>query len=79
MKKITPLLVSLIVIVIIVWVGFSFYQAYQPKPVRLQGQIEAQQYSISSKVAGRIEQVMVEKGDLVKKGDSIFTLYSPDC
>ncbi|WP_435235480.1 HlyD family secretion protein [Psychromonas sp. PT13] len=78
MKKITPLLVSLIVIVIIVWVGFSFYQAYQPKPVRLQGQIEAQQYSISSKVAGRIEQVMVEKGDLVKKGDSIFTLYSPE-
>jgi len=78
MKKITPLLVGLIIIAIIIWIGFSFYQAYQPTPIRLQGQIEAQQYSISSKVAGRIDQVMVKKGDQVKKGDPIFTLYSPE-
>ena len=64
--------------VIIGWVGYSFYQAYQPKPVRLQGQIEAQQYSISSKVAGRIERVMVKKGDIITKGDPIFTIYSPE-
>ena len=78
MKKITPILIALIVLVIIAWVGYSFYIAYQPKPIRLQGQIEAQQYSISSKVAGRIDEVMVEKGDKITKGDPIFTIYSPE-
>jgi HlyD family secretion protein len=78
MKKITPVLIAFIILVIIAWVGYSFYIAYQPKPVRLQGQIEAQQYSISSKVAGRIDEVMVEKGDKITKGDPIFTIYSPE-
>ncbi|EKO3973738.1 biotin/lipoyl-binding protein [Vibrio fluvialis] len=60
------------------WIGYSFYQVYQPEPVRLQGQIESQQYSISSKVPGRIDQVYVRKGDEVKKGQLIFTLHSPE-
>lgn len=71
-------LFTLIAAAIISWILYSFYLAYQPKPIVLQGQIEAQQYSISSKVAGRIEQVMVKKGDIVKKGDPIFTIYSPE-
>lgn len=50
MKPIKPLLLSLVGIGVIGWVGYSFYQAYQPQPVKLQGQIDAQQYSISSKV-----------------------------
>lgn len=78
MKYVKPILLTLISAVIIGGIIYSFYLIYQPKPVHLQGQIEAQQYSISSKVAGRIEQVMVKKGSLVKKGDLIFTLYSPE-
>jgi len=78
MKQVKPLLVTLLGATIIGWISYSFHQAYQPKPVRLQGQIEAQQYSISSKVPGRIEEVMVKKGDIVKKGDPIFTIYSPE-
>ncbi|WCE31171.1 HlyD family secretion protein [Vibrio sp. SCSIO 43137] len=78
MNKVKPILVTSVAVGIAAWVGYSFYQAYQPEPVRLQGQIEAQQYSISSKVAGRIDQVMVKKGDMVREGDPIFTLYSPE-
>lgn len=78
MKQIKPLFFILIAAAVIGWIVYRFYLAYLPKPVRLQGQIEAQQYSISSKVAGRIESVMVKKGDLVKKGDPIFTIYSPE-
>ena len=77
MKQVT-LLFTLIAVALVGWIGYSFYQAYQPQAVRLQGQIEAQQYSISSKVAGRIEEVMLKKGDLVKKGDPVFTIYSPE-
>jgi len=60
------------------WLSYTFWLAYQPKPERMQGQIEAQQYNISSKVAGRIDQVLVKKGDLVEKGELIFTILSPE-
>ncbi|MGF1710894.1 biotin/lipoyl-binding protein [Vibrio kagoshimensis] len=78
MKPIKPLIFSFVALSIITWVAFSFYQAYQPQPIKLQGQIDAQQYSISSKVPGRIDQVLVRKGDNVEKGQLIFTLHSPE-
>ncbi len=78
MKPIKPLLLSLVGIGVISWVGYSFYQAYQPQPVKLQGQIDAQQYSISSKVPGRIDEIFVRKGDSVEKGELIFSLLSPE-
>lgn len=71
----------LVVIVLaagVAWLSYTFWHAYQPKPLRLQGQIEAQQYNISSKIAGRIDQVLVRKGDSVKKGQLIFTILSPE-
>lgn len=40
--------------------------------------IEAQQYSISSKVPGRIDQVLVRKGENITKGQLVFTLHSPE-
>ena len=75
-NKVWPFAVASVVIAS--WLAYSFYQAYQPRPERIQGQIEAQHYSISSKVPGRIEQVSVRKGDNVKKGQIIFTLLSPE-
>ncbi len=78
MKPIKPFILSLVGIGIIGWVGYGFYQAYQPQPVKLQGQIDAQQYSISSKVPGRIDEIFVRKGDSVEKGELIFSLLSPE-
>ncbi|MBL4237003.1 HlyD family secretion protein [Vibrio fluvialis] len=78
MKAAKTSLLAVTVLAAAGWIGYSFYQAYQPEPVRLQGQIESQQYSISSKVPGRIDQVYVRKGDEVKKGQLIFTLHSPE-
>jgi len=78
MKSIKPILFSALTLGVIGWVGYSFFQAYQPQPIKLQGQIEAQQYSISSKVPGRIDQVLVRKGDQINKGELVFTLHSPE-
>jgi HlyD family secretion protein len=78
MKKLKLGIILLLVALVISWLCFRFYQAYQPQPIRLQGQIQAQQYSISSKVPGRIDQVLVRKGDQVKKSQLIFTLFSPE-
>ena len=78
MKNAKSLVLSAVALSVASWVGYSFYQAYQPQPVRLQGQIESQQYSISSKVPGRIDQILVRKGQTIEKGDLVFTLHSPE-
>jgi HlyD family secretion protein len=78
MKSVKPLLASIIGVGIIGWVGYSFYQAYLPQPIKIQGQIDAQQYGISSKVPGRVDQVFVRKGDTVEKGQLVFSLLSPE-
>ena len=66
------------VIALCLWVGNTFYDAYQPKPVILQGQIDAQSYNISSKIPGRIDEVFVKKGDKVDVGDIVFSITSPE-
>ncbi|TWX72080.1 biotin/lipoyl-binding protein [Colwellia demingiae] len=70
--------IILMIVALFIWLIYTFYQAYQPLPERIQGQIEAQNFSISSKVPGRIEQVLVRKGDTVSRGQMIFTLLSPE-
>ncbi|MGL4474389.1 MAG: HlyD family secretion protein [Shewanella sp.] len=58
--------------------GWGLVKAYQPKATVLQGQIEAREYHVSSKVPGRIEQVLVRKGDKVAVGDLLFSVSSPE-
>lgn len=70
--------ISIIILIIGIWLVFSFYLAHKPKESFIQGQIEATQYSVSSKVAGRVNEIFVKKGDLVKEGDLIYTIFSPE-
>ncbi len=76
--KIINLFLFLVVAAIFVWLGMTFYKAYEKKPEVLQGQIEAQTYSVSSKIAGRVDKVYVKKGQKIKKGDIIFRINSPE-
>ncbi|MFV2055967.1 MAG: HlyD family secretion protein [Thiohalomonadales bacterium] len=78
MSKQLSILTWLVVLVLLVLVVQSFWQAYRPIIQSLQGQIEARQYNISSKVPGRINQVLVARGDQVLKDQLIFTLLSPE-
>ncbi len=67
-----------ILIAILAWLIFSFYSAHKPKETFIQGQIEATQYSISSKIAGRIDEIFVKKGDFIKENDLAYTIKSPE-
>ncbi|MEE4242187.1 MAG: efflux RND transporter periplasmic adaptor subunit [Desulfopila sp.] len=78
MRYIKYFLFTLLVVATVIWLSYSFWLAYQPRQTRLQGQIEARHYSISSKVAGRIDEVFVRKGDQVQQGQLIFTIISPE-
>ncbi len=77
-KKFEIGFVVVIAAILIVWLIISFYKAYMPKPQQIQGQIQAKEYSVSSKLAGRVSSILVKRGDKVKKGDLIFTIDSPE-
>ena len=66
------------VIALVIWVSYTFYEAYQPKATVLQGEIDAQSYNISSKLPGRIAEIFVKKGDEVNIDDKIFSINSPE-
>ncbi len=71
-------LVGVLLFSLLMWVSFTFYKAYQPQAIVLQGEIDAQSYNISSKLPGRVNEVYVKKGDFVTVGDIVFTISSPE-
>ena len=60
------------------WILWGFWQAYRPQPILLQGQIEAREYNVGSKVPGRVATVAVRRGDLVEAGQPVFSINSPE-
>ena len=48
------------------------------KEAQIQGKVEKEQISIVSKIPGKIVQLLVKEGDLVKKGDTLAILDIPE-
>lgn len=78
MNKLISYLSWIIILVFLVFISHSFWKAYQPKEQRLQGQIEARHFNISSKIPGRIDNIFVKEGDRVHKKQLLYTLLSPE-
>ena len=78
MSNVKTGIIAVVALAVIGWLAFEFNSAYEPKNILLQGQIEAEQYNISSKIPGRIASVDVKKGELVSQGQLIFSLASPE-
>jgi HlyD family secretion protein len=47
-------------------------------PLEVQGEVEATQIKVASKLVGRIDSLPIHKGDVVKKGQLLFTFKSPE-
>jgi len=71
-------LAGLLGIVVLIFVAWGLYRAFQPQRLPLQGQMDAQEVNVSSKVAGRVGQVNVKLGDTVSQGQLLFQLTSPE-
>ena len=50
----------------------------RPVPTVLQGQVEATQIDVASKIYGRIDEVTVKRGDRVDKGQLLLSIDSPE-
>ncbi|PQL90084.1 HlyD family secretion protein [Apibacter sp. wkB309] len=75
-SKLISSIISIIIIVAII--GLSIWFMNKPTQVTIQGQVDATQINVSPKIAGRLEQVLIKEGDMVKEGDLLAVLNTPE-
>lgn len=63
------------VVIIVAVIGFFVLDS---EPEIIQGQVEASEYRVSSKVPGRILEIRVKEGDYVHAGDTLAILDAPE-
>jgi len=78
MKRKGYLLAIIGISVIVVFLIYSTWMICRPHPLEIQGEVDATQVKVASKLVGRIDSLAVHKGDVVKKGQLLFTLKSPE-
>ena len=65
----------LLVIIVLVLIGWL---TSKPQKLTIQGTVEAREYRVSGKVAGRVDQLLYQEGDTVSKGQVVVKLDSPE-
>jgi len=78
MKRNGAILAIIAVGVLLAFIIYSAIIINSPKPIQLQGEVEATQMRVSSKLIGRIETLPVHRGDAVKAGQLLYTISSPE-
>ncbi len=79
MKKNLNIILVTASIITIVIVAVILIGLHLPEPKEtVQGQAEATDYRLSSKIPARVLEIRVKKGDMVSKGDTLVILDAPD-
>lgn len=78
MKKNGNVLAAIGIAALIIFLVYSTWTISRPQPLEVQGEVEATQIKVASKLVGRIDSLPIHKGDMVKKGQLLFTLNSPE-
>ncbi|MCI5718278.1 MAG: efflux RND transporter periplasmic adaptor subunit [Alistipes sp.] len=78
MKKRNVIWLVIAVVVIVAVVAFVGWYLKRSEPTIIQGTVECTTYKASSKIAGRIEEMKVEQGDHVTKGQLLYVLSTPE-
>lgn len=78
MNKKGNLLAAIGIAALLIFLIFAVIVISRPKPLEVQGEVEATQVKVASKLVGRIDSLAIHKGDIVKKGQLLFMLSSPE-
>ena len=78
MKKRNVIWLIIAVVDIIAVVALVGWYLKRSEPTIIQGTVECTTYKASSKIAGRIEEMKVEQGDHVTKGQLLYVLSTPE-
>lgn len=77
-KSIVKLIGVIILILLIALILYGLWKAYQPRKVALQGRVEAETIYVSTKVPSRVDEIYVQEGQAIKKGQALIRLVSPE-
>lgn len=75
-KNIIAIVIALSVIVVMIIVADRIIE--RKEPTYIQGTVECKTYKASSKIAGRIDSMLVEEGQRVAKGEVLYTISTPE-
>lgn len=78
MNKRGYILTTIGVVALAIFIVYAIWSISTPKPAEVQGEVDATQVKVASKLVGRIDSIAVHKGDFVKKGQLLFILNSPE-
>ncbi|MFH4238159.1 HlyD family secretion protein, partial [Acinetobacter baumannii] len=56
------LIIAVVIIALLGLIIFGLWKSYQPKPIELQGRVEAETIHVSTKVPSRIVEIYVQEG-----------------
>ena len=78
MKKSSIIVIVVIAAAVVLGVIFVSWYLRRSTPLYIRGVVECTTYKASSKVPGRIEEMKVEEGQHVSKGELLYTLSTPE-
>ncbi len=76
--KNSSVIIGVVIVVFVALLSVIGWFAFKPAPIVIQGQVEATEVKVATKIAGRIIQKHVKLGDQVKVGDMLIELSSPE-
>jgi len=78
MNRTRNYIIALVVVAILIFISYSVWIMAKPIPLEIQGEVEATQIKVASKLIGRIDTLNLHKGQGVNAGDLLFTIESPE-
>ena len=78
MNKTRNFIIGIFIAALLVFVLYTTWLITRPVPLEIQGEMDATQIRVASKIPGRIDHIAVRKGQQVQKGDFLFSINSPE-
>lgn len=74
----TRLILWIAIAVIVLLIAIGLWLASRPPAQQLQGEVQAEEINVATKVLSRVEQLLVAEGDRVTAGQTLAILSSPE-
>lgn len=78
MKKSKNYIIASAILVLILFSAYTIWILSKPTPLEIQGEVDATQIKVASKIVGRIDSLAVYKGQDISKGDLLYVINSPE-
>ena len=78
MKKSKNYIIASTIVILILFICYTIWILSKPTPQEIQGEVDATQIKVASKIVGRIDSMAVHKGQNISIGDLLFEINSPE-